>query len=393
MNIFNKNTSNIILIVLFISILLFLSIINIPSIYKAYKNAAKAENIMLVNKEFEKDYKNNFYGKSKFIDLYGLSLTMLNKKTVLNLQQINIDGIVVTNATMHENTKKFSDDNIINNINMLSAIAKENNIKFIYMQQPYQTNIIPEHFQKLLNINFPKTINKLKLFLQDNITYIDVYDELIHNGFNNENIFFKTDIHNQTFAELSIIKLLLNTLEQNGFYFKENEKSKILNLQNYDIITREFRGNTIASAGKFFGKSDIFEMYIPKFSTNLKVTIEQDVVNTGSFQEVLMHGYEKNNIYNQYYVTNYGFFTKVLFYIENLMVDNDYNILFIADSLSTRFISYFALLNKKITVFDPRFNHNSSLLVDLIKNNKYDCIVMSIGEPSILYKSNLGIGK
>lgn len=386
MNIFNKNTSNIILIVLFISILLFLSIINIPSIYKAYKNAAKAENIMAVNKEFEKEYKNNFYGKSKFIDLYGLSLTMLNKKTVLNLQQINIDGIVVTNATMHENTKKFSDDNIINNINMLSAIAKENNIKFIYMQQPYQTNIIPEHFQKLLNINFPKTINKLKLFLQDNITYIDVYDELIHNGFNNENIFFKTDIHNQTYAEFSIIPLLINALEKNGFYFNNYEKKQVLNIDNYNVIKKEFRGNTVASAGRFFGESDIFEMYIPKFNTNLKTIIDNNTIKSGAFNDLMMHD-------STYYVLNYGFFTVPVYQIENLITKNNYNILFISDSVSTRLISYFALLNKKITVFDPRFNKDSNALLNLIKNNKYDCIVMTIGEPSILYSSNLGIGK
>lgn len=386
MNIFNKNTSNIILIVLFISILLFLSIINIPSIYKAYKNAAKAENIMAVNKEFEKEYKSNFYGKSKFIDLYGLSLTMLNKKTVLNLQQININGITTINAFLHEYTRIYSDNKINENIKKIISLANDNNIKFIYMQQPFQTNIAPRYFQKLLNINFPKTINNLKAFLKDNVTYIDVYSELINNGFKNENIFFKTDIHNQTYTEFSIIPLLINALEKNGIFYNDDEKKQVLNIDNYNVIKKEFRGNTVASAGRFFGESDIFEMYIPKFNTNLKTIIDNNTIKSGAFHDSMMHD-------STYYILNYGFFTVPVYQIDNLLTKNNYNILFISDSVSTRLISYFALLNKKITVFDPRYNKDSNALLNLIKNNKYDCIVMTIGEPSILYSSNLGIGK
>lgn len=386
MNIFNKNTSNIILIVLFISILLFLSIINIPSIYKAYKNAAKAENIMAVNKEFEKEYKNNFYGKSKFIDLYGLSLTMLNKKTVLNLQQININGITTINTFLHEYTRIYSDNKINENIKKIISLANDNNIKFIYMQQPFQTNIAPRYFQKLLNINFPKTINNLKAFLKDNVTYIDVYSELINNGFKNENIFFKTDIHNQTYTEFSIIPLLINALEKNGIFYNDDEKKQVLNIDNYNVIKKEFRGNTVASAGRFFGESDIFEMYIPKFNTNLKTIIDNNTIKSGAFHDSMMHD-------STYYILNYGFFTVPVYQIDNLLTKNNYNILFISDSVSTRLISYFALLNKKITVFDPRYNKDSNALLNLIKNNKYDCIVMTIGEPSILYSSNLGIGK
>ena len=386
MNIFNKNTSNIILIVLFISILLFLSIINIPSIYKAYKNAAKAENIMAVNKEFEKEYKSNFYGKSKFIDLYGLSLTMLNKKTVLNLQQININGITTINAFLHEYTRIYSDNKINENIKKIISLANDNNIKFIYMQQPFQTNIAPRYFQKLLNINFPKTINNLKAFLKDNVTYIDVYSELINNGFKNEKIFFKTDIHNQTYTEFSIIPLLINALEKNGIFYNDDEKKQVLNIDNYNVIKKEFRGNTVASAGRFFGESDIFEMYIPKFNTNLKTIIDNNTIKSGAFNDSMMHD-------STYYILNYGFFTVPVYQIDNLLTKNNYNILFISDSVSTRLISYFALLNKKITVFDPRYNKDSNALLNLIKNNKYDCIVMTIGEPSILYSSNLGIGK
>lgn len=386
MNIFNKNTSNIILIVLFISILLFLSIINIPSVYKAYKNAAKAENIMAVNKEFEKEYKGNFYGKSKFIDLYGLSLTMLNKKTILNLQQININGITTINTFLHEYTRIYSDNKINENIKKIISLANDNNIKFIYMQQPFQINIVPKHYQKLLNINFPKTINNLKAFLKDNVTYIDVYSELINNGFKNENIFFKTDLHNQTYTEFSIIPLLINALEKNGIFYNDDEKKQVLNIDNYNVIKKEFRGNTVASAGRFFGESDIFEMYIPKFNTNLKTIIDNSTIKSGAFHDSMMHD-------STYYVLNYGFFTIPVYQIENLITKNNYNILFISDSVSTRLISYFALLNKKITVFDPRYNKDSNALLNLIKNNQYDCIVMTIGEPSILYSSNLGIGK
>lgn len=386
MNIFNKNTSNIILIVLFISILLFLSIINIPSVYKAYKNAAKAENIMAVNKEFEKEYKSNFYGKSKFIDLYGLSLTMLNKKTILNLQQININGITTINTFSHEYTRIYSDNKINENIKKIISLANDNNIKFIYMQQPFQTNIAPIYFQKLLNIYFPITINKLKAFLKDNVTYIDVYSELINNGFKNEKIFFKTDMHNQTYTEFSIIPLLINALEKNGIFYNDDEKKQVLNIDNYNVIKKEFRGNTVASAGRFFGESDIFEMYIPKFNTNLKTIIDNNTIKSGAFNDSMMHD-------STYYVLNYGFFTVPVYQIDNLLTKNNYNILFISDSISTRLISYFALLNKKITVFDPRYNKDSNALLNLIKNNKYDCIVMTIGEPSILYSSNLGIGK
>ena len=227
---------------------------------------------------------------------------------------------------------------------------------------------------------------ELEAFLKDNVTYIDVYSELINNGFKNEKIFFKTDIHNHTYTEFSIIPLLINALEKNGIFYNDDEKKQVLNIDNYNVIKKEFRGNTVASAGRFFGESDIFEMYIPKFNTNLKTIIDNNTIKSGAFNDSMMHD-------STYYVLNYGFFTVPVYQIENLITKNNYNILFISDSVSTRLISYFALLNKKITVFDPRYNKDSNALLNLIKNNKYDCIVMTIGEPSILYSSNLGIGK
>ena len=101
---------------------------------------------------------------------------------------------------------------------------------------------------------------------------------------------------------------------------------------------------------------------------------------TGSFEEVLMNGYDgqlelsgENEIYT-YWITNYLKYGYPAYRIENLNSDGP-ELLVICDSLCYRTLSYLALSCKSITVIDPRFypgGEDNNMVELALKDRTYD---------------------
>lgn len=382
---------NYILIIMFMFVLLFLCIRNINALTDAISEFEKYRNVSSYLKQFDQIYKKNFYRRKELVDLYGISLLLFNKNTVLNFDMIKTKELVVLN----EKSTKLNNHSInrmVGNVLSIYKIAQEHKIPFIYIQPPSAYHKVNQEVASLLNMKQHIVFNKIKTELKKtNTYYIDIYEILNRQNAANEKIFFRTDIHNTTFTEWETAREIIEYLEKIGITYNKQEKEKVLNILNYKIIKNDLYGNTIRSAGDYYTKKDIFETFIPHYDTKMQLYIENKKAREGSFQTVAMNGYEKLQKKRLYYVTNYGHFGKSLYTYENLNVSNDHNILIICDSLSMRTFSILSLINKKVTVYDPRFNKSDTAFKKILASNKYDAILFSTGTLDILLSKNYGL--
>ena len=123
----------------------------------------------------------------------------------------------------------------------------------------------------------------------------------------------------------------------------------------------------------------------------MKLKIENQEKRIGTFQQVVMNGYEKMQKKRLYYIINYGQYRKSIYTYENLSINNENSILIICDSLSMRTFSILSLLNRQITVYDPRFNKSEYALKQILESSKYDAILFSAGALGILQSKNYGL--
>ena len=387
-----NKVANYILVIIFISVLLFFSISNINAFKKTVDEIKKNTNtsISLYLKQFEQVYKKHFYKRKELIDIYGITLLLQGKNTVLNFDMIKANGFVVFNEKSIKVNKNRL-DNMVGKVLAIYNIAQKHNIPFVYIQPPDDYHKVTQEVAALLKIKQNIISNAIKNKLHNrNVNYIDMYEVLKKQNIPNEMIFFRTDGHNSTFTEWETAGEIIKYLENIGIKYDKVEKEKVFNILNYNIVKNDFYGNTVRSVGDYFTKKDTFETFIPLYETKMRLKIENQEKRTGRFQQVVMNGYEKLQNKRPYYITNYGQYGKSIYTYENLNTSNKYNILFICDSFSMRTFSILSLLNKQVTVFDPRFNKSDDALKQILKSNKYDVILYSAGTTGLLL-ANYGL--
>lgn len=377
--------NNYITAILFVIILLVFFFSNLNTLKKTINEYNEYRNISLYLKSFDGIYKKNMNHREKIIDLYGILLKIINKKIVLNFEMIKTDGFVV----FSEKNIKIDNESIskINNkLLTISNIAQEHKIPFIYIQPPYAYNKVTPEVAALLKMKEHIVFNSIqKILLKNNINYVDIYNILKNKNISKEQIFYKTDGHNSTYTEWETAKLIIDYMEDIGIRYDYDDVSKVFNKNNYQIIPRDFYGNAIRAVGDYYTKRDVYEIFIPNYYTKLELYVGDKKMREGTFKEVVMNGYETMNNKRLYYITNYGQYSESVYTYKNLNINNGHNILYICDSFSLRTIAMLTLLNKNVTVFDPRFNKIDDLFVKILAKNKYDAILFSAGTVGIMY--------
>ena len=389
--------ANYTLVIMFMSVLLFFSISNINSVKKTVEEINKSidtkTNVSLYLKQFEQIYKKNFYKRKELIDIYGMTLLLQGKSTVLNFNMIktnDFDFVVLSEKNIKLDNNSLN--KMVGNVLSIYKIAQKYNIPFVYIQPPSAYHKVTPEVAALLKMKQNVVFNTIKNELHNrNVNYIDMYEVLNNQNIPHENIFFRTDVHNTTFTEWETAREIIKYLENIGLNYGKEEKEKIFNTLNYDIIKNDLYGNTIRSAGDYFTKKDTFETFIPLYETQMKLKIENQEKRIGTFQQVVMNGYEKMQKKRLYYIINYGQYRKSIYTYENLSINNENSILIICDSLSMRTFSILSLLNRQITVYDPRFNKSEYALKQILESSKYDAILFSAGALGILQSKNYGL--
>lgn len=324
----------------------------------------------------ENDFQNNFKGRDKYIEIYGVAQKLMGRNIVGNFEYIREDGAIYSSVSYLDST-----DKMIQEIEKVKAVSDKYNTPFLYIQAP--------------NRDMQTSNNGVLSFLDENKSEniivstleskgVDVLDErqvaLSDSNFDTSNMFFDTDLHLKTETELWAAKVI-------GEYLVNEKNVQLNNLEylqcgkdKFQFEHYEFLGNYARSVGKYYVGLDTFLQFKPNFDTDYIVTNRVDgTTKAGRFEDVVMNGYEKTNTSNDtYWITNYLMYGCPYYTITNNMQSSG-KILIITDSIGYRTISMLSLTANEITVLDPRFFGGTDYITKALAEGEYDIVVLYQG--------------
>ena len=211
---------------------------------------------------------------------------------------------------------------------------------------------------------------------QFNVLYLDYSETLRKAGFGKTEIFFKTDIHYTTEAELFMLQEIINCLESQTELRFEN-RDIVFNKDLYTVEEYPFLGNLGSNTGQFYSGTDSFRYYLPTYKTNLTLNNPcRPLVKEGTFEEVCLNRSKRdyNTTARTYRVVDYLQWPSPYYSITNNEIDGK-NLLVIGDSMSMRTVAYLSLLCHSVTILDPRYFNETDYLKSVL-NYDFDAVVL-----------------
>lgn len=209
-----------------------------------------------------------------------------------------------------------------------------------------------------------------------NALYLDYSKMLQKAGFSKNEIFFKTDIHYTTEAELLMLQEIINCLESKTKLRFEN-KDIVFNEDQYVIEEYPFLGNLGSNTGQFYSGTDTFRYYLPTYKTNLTLNNpSKSLIKEGTFEEVCLNRSKRdyNTTARTYRVIDYLQWPSPYYSITNNEIGSK-NILVIGDSMSMRTAAYLSLLCHSVTILDPRYFNETDYLKSVL-NYDFDAVIL-----------------
>lgn len=371
-----KKIGDVFLVAVFCTISLSFLLLNYSSLRKSILEQGKGtgtlqQRLMLAEAQFRESIR---YRRS-FIDLYGVALNILDLKVVGDLDFVKDERGVMQRPTTGVDEALFSHD-----MYELERVTAAAGTPLVYVSLPDKTR----YFGLAKSDAFlfdGQVSSRMGTLLEDEIDCLDI-GALIDSGGDApsfDEFFFKTDVHCSTYGEFWMAKMLAEHLtSRNGIVFPDGER--VFDLANHDIARYEFVGNTARSAGKYFAGTDLFEIYKPKFETDLKlVNPSASEQIAGNFEKVMLNGYESREDIDEYtyWVTDYGRFTSPYYkYVNESAPGSAPRILVVGDSIFMRGVAYLTLACKEVTVMDPRYFDGVEYLVGELASEHYDAVVV-----------------
>lgn len=349
----------------------------------AFKGEAKLDEKV---KNAQTYHKEHFQKRNDLIDLYGIAQKYTGKRIIGNMEYVLDD-----NGVFQHIMPVTISDNFINSQIELNNTANRLGTPYVYLSLPGRPKDFPPVQSGELSAYGTFSENASKVLSKNGIDCLNLYEfmDSDEEAPSIDKFWLKTDGHTATYGEFWAAKRLALYL-QNEYGVNFPDYDTVFDLNNYNVKTYDFVGNLGRMTNKYYSDIDDFEIYYPKFDTNLKYnnTIKKET-RTGSFTKVMLNGYEyKTYSEYTYWITDFGHFTSPYYeYTNNLASDNAPNILVISDSIFMRGFTYLTLSCKHLTVADPRYFKGTEYIADALSENKYDAIVF-VGQSGMTFRSS-----
>ncbi len=284
--------------------------------------------------KLDTDIANNFFGQFSFVNLNGLMARITG--------ECELNGIVeMDNGYLNVVSERVDEDVLLHDTDQIAVLndyLSRKDILFVYIiptttSSKYDPKM-PGYFADHSNEN----LDRICELLRDRGVYvIDMRDELKEDKIDSYRMMYKTDHHWTTDMGFYTYCKLADTLE------KELDCTidpNVKNIDNYRIET--YKGWHLGSrgqrTGKYFAGIDDFNLYVPKFDTDL---ITADGEKEGTYTDLLVNvrplekkdlkfmrdDINKRSIYDRVLESSQGD------YINNLS-QNDKHVLIIGDSFT-----------------------------------------------------------
>lgn len=364
------------------------------SIYKTYENSDEDLNNKLTLtfeqtvKSFNSAFNKNLTGLQYFIEGYGITQKLLNKKLINDVDigyMLKDEQGLLHFAGYSYNTKANAQK-----LALMNDYFEDINIPFSFVMALSKDYEGRTTFKKGIDIyanSNQNCDNFIKGLEENNISYLDLRESTKKGDLDIENSFFKTDHHWKTETAFWAFKELVDYIDK-SYGIKLDQNNYYTNIANYKVNTLEnsFLGSLGKRMGRIYSGIDDYTLITPDFETNIKLYqgFDKALQSEGSFDNTIidktLSGPDMpvdTNRYAAYFSLDSDFNT-----IINENSQNDYKILIIKDSYALPVAAFLSLTCKEVTMIDFRLSKEQSVK-EFINNNDYDLILMMYGSGSI----------
>ncbi|WP_244834236.1 DHHW family protein [Clostridium sp. BJN0001] len=291
---------------------------------------------------YTKYLSDQFIGRDFFISLKS-RLEIFEGKTESN-------GVFIGKGHyLIEDFEKTDEDVTEEKINAINKFAQDNkSIKMSFLLSPTATSIWSDKLPKYAPVDSQREyMDSVKSELDDNVKFIDVYDEFIKNK--NKDLYYKTDHHWTTDGAFIAYKKMCEDLSIEAKDEDYYEKM---------CATDNFYGSLYSKIGAKIGGPDSIYLYVPK---------EDDVVATYQDDEKKIASLYSNDSLDE--KDKYQVFTKGNHTLINIktLSESKKNLLIIKDSYANSFLPFLTPHYANIDVVDLRYYTDN--LEELIKSD------------------------
>lgn len=326
----------------------------------------------------EQGINNGIIGKTSYINLYGLSSRVLNKKYMIEANSSN--NVVKDNRDQLEfithfvDTQPYADD-----IAALKNVYDEVGAKLLYVQTPVK--MIEGYVEMptgLVDYSNSNSDSLLKQLQAEGIQTLDLRENIKIANLDFDNLFYKTDHHWKTetaFWAANEVKDYLNKEWQ----FNLDPENNLLESSQFDKIHYEknFLGSQGRRVGKYYAGVDDYTLMLPTYETDYAVTINKRNNSShveGTFEETLVkyNLLRPKDIFTNRYAAYFGGdFPEVI--VENRKANNDLKVLIFKDSYGLPFSAFFSTLVGETRLLDTRYYAGN--VEDYVRDYKPDLVL------------------
>ena len=329
----------------------------------------------------------------------------------INSQMLNLTGVKMVdkggtvfvrmkNDAIYNEPETVSQDEIdkcADWIYELKLYSEGKGADFLYVFAPskaYDVSLYPANTTNLYDDFSQRFINALS---ERQITYIDLLDSLLKEGYTHDEVFYKTDHHWRAEIGLWTADKIIQALGELYSFPYESEKYNPHNY-NFEIYEDWFLGWNGKKCGRYFngGEVDDFVLISPKYETSFSVETRNDIPDrNGRLEEVMFYydnltkDFYKKDAYFVYTGANHN-----LQLITNNLVENNKKILIVRDSFGCVVSPFLAISSKQTAIVElrhfalgPRID-----LIEYIDEFQPDYVVLLFNEIPVAlldYKLNL----
>lgn len=338
-----KNKLAIEFIAIFAVAVLFLGLLSFYKLVDFYVNDEVDYNeweVSLGSKE-ETDIASTFFHKIQFVNFNGAVRNLLNQHEMNGVVKLNNGYLVSPYAFVENNTLEEWAENTAD----LQEYLDKRGTSLVYIATPETSSKYdPELPTGIEDWGNDNTDRFLECLNKAGVDTIDLREEMREDEIDHYEMMYKTDHHWNTRA---------------GFYaFQKMEEyivgvtgcevdNRVSDIENYDItVYPEWHlGSNGQRTGRFYAGSDDFELFVPKFESN----IQAESGKNGTMQEMV---YDLSPLSDKDYTSRYTY-DKVLgnsigHYI-NLDSENDVKVLVISDSYAKAVFPYLMMDFAEVT--------------------------------------------
>ena len=308
----------------------------------------------------EKGVNEAIFGRTSYINLYGLSAQLFGKHYIIDASGSN--SVVKDNngylefITLQADTQPYVDE-----IAKYKKIYDEIGAKTLYVQTPVKT--IEGYVQMPVGIGDFSNKNADNLLAQlqaAGIETLDLRKNIKTSDLDYDKIFYKTDHHWTTetaFWATGEVKEYLNehfgyNLDPNDLYTDNSQYKSV-------VYKKSFLGSQGRRVGKYYGGVDDFTLMLPQFDTDYTVTINKNNDSSqieGTFEEAIVkYGLLRpKDIFTNRYAAYFGAdFPEVI--VKNHKADNNLKVLIFKDSFGLPFSAFFSTMVGETRLLDTRY--------------------------------------